>query len=109
MSSLVFLGEPSRLHTKPRARSCLAASGGARGCGGFYDEREQICVDLVLMCGGQAMGRAGVIELARIAYEPSCFFGGAGHRYDLVIFAVYEQRRYGDLSEIFREVCFGKR
>src|SRR5262245_54469997 len=72
------------------------------------DEGEQIRVDLILMCGGDAVWRARVVNVLRSLDEPSRLPGGVLHRNDLIVLTVKHQSRHIELLEVLGEVGLGE-
>ncbi len=68
------------------------------------EEGEQVGVDLVLMCGGDAVRRAGIVDVLGALDQPGGLDGGILDRNDLVILPVQDERRHVELLQVFGEV-----
>ncbi len=76
-------------------------------CGGSsLEEGEQVGVDLVLMRGGDAVRRSGIVDVLGALDQPGRLDGGILDRNDLVVLPVQDERRHIELLQIFGEVGF---
>src|SRR6266850_3781545 len=73
------------------------------------EEREQIGVDLVLVRAAQPVRRAGIDLELRLGRELDGGVGRGADRHDLIVVAVDDQRRHGELPEIVGLVGLGER
>src|SRR5215213_4617022 len=72
------------------------------------DEGEQSCVDLILMRSGDAVRRAGIVNVLRTFDQLGRLPRGVLHRNDLVVLAVKYQCRYIELLQVLGKVGFGE-
>src|ERR1700692_1950262 len=72
------------------------------------EKRQELSVDLVLECRAHAVRRAFVNLETCILDQLGGKHRGSADRNDLIVVAVYDQRRHVDLFEILGEVRFRK-
>lgn len=88
--------EKDRRTGAARPRQFRTARGGGRlapraVAGSSLEEGEQVCIDPVLMGGGNAVARAGIVDLTGTFDQPRGFDGGILDRNDLVVFAMQDE------------------
>ena len=64
------------------------------------EEGQQVGVELVLKCGGEAVRRTRVVDLLRALDEPGGFPGRVLDGNDLIVLAVQDQSRDIELLEV---------
>ena len=69
-------------------------------------ERQQVSIDLILMCDGKAMRGARIVDFLCAPDQSCCLQPRDLYRNDLVVLAVYDQDRNINLLEILSEIGF---
>src|SRR5690606_18708454 len=71
-------------------------------------ELEEILVDPVLVRGGQAVRRAGIVNVLHVRNQPGRLARRVVNRDDLVVLAVQQQGRHVDLPQVVGEIGLGE-
>src|SRR5215472_7231471 len=89
-------------------RSARSSLGRPRSGSLAPEEGQQVGVELVLKCGGEAVRRTRVVDLLRAVDEPGGFPGRVLDGNDLVVLAVQDQSRDIELMEVLGEIGLGE-